>query len=80
MRGDHGAAGRIDHRRQLLDAVHAELVLLEAEDEHVAVLRVDLHSRQDEEVVFLRQGAAFGVVPEVVVLGEADAVEARRFR
>ncbi len=65
---------------KLVRAVHPVDVLVDAVDEDVAVVGIDLDRGEDEVVVALRQpGDLFGI-PEVVVLAQADTVEPRLLR
>jgi hypothetical protein len=78
--GDHDTPYGLDEGAEFVDTVHAIDVVFEAEDDDVAVLGVDLDAGDDEEVVALPQFGDLLRLPEEVVLGEADAVEAGLLR
>ncbi len=80
MSGDESAAGLIDEAGKLGGAVHAVDVAVQAEGEEVAVFRVDLDGGDDGEGVAAGQLPRLLRVPDEVVLGEADGVEAGGLR
>ena len=74
--GDESAAGLIDEASELSRSVHAVDVSAQAEGEEVAVVGVHLDAVEDGEVVAAGQLPHLFRVPNEVVLGEADSVEA----
>ena len=52
----------------------------QAEDQHVALVRVDLAATEDKEPVFIAQRRDLRRVPHLVVLGQGDAVEPAALR
>ena len=76
MGRDHDPAALLDVVGELGGAVHAEDVAVDAEREDVAVVGTDLNAGEDEEVVLGAQLLDLSLVPDGVVLGEADGVEA----
>jgi hypothetical protein len=54
--------------------VHAVNEAFEAEDEDVAVFGVHFDTGNHEEIVALREFGNLVVLPEEVVLGEADTI------
>ena len=80
VRGDHDGARSLGEAGELVQSVHAVDEAVEAEDDDVAVFGIHLDAGNDEKVVPLRKRGGLGVVPEKVVLGEANGVESGGFR
>ena len=78
--GDHHAPGSLHQGAEFVDPVHAVNVVLEAEDDDVAVFGVHLNSADDKEVVVATEFSDLLRLPEEVVLGQADAVESGALR
>ena len=76
MSGDESAAGLIDDTGELGRAVHAVDVSVEAKGEEVAIVGVHLDAVEDGEGVAAGQLPHLFRVPDEVVLGEADGIEA----
>jgi len=76
--GDESAAGLIDETGELGRSVHAVDVSVQAEGEEVAIVGVHLDGGDDGEGVPAGELTHLFRVPDEVVLGEADGVEARR--
>ena len=73
---DHEAVRFVDFPSELLQVDDSLDVLLQAEDEDVPLIRGNFISPQDQESVFLSQFFHTGRVPDVIVVGQADPVQA----
>lgn len=74
MGGHDGAAYGFHLFPEEGELVHTEDVFLQSEDEEVALFRVYLAAREDENSVAMSKEGQFIGVPEGVVLRDADAV------